>query len=128
MGRAVLLYDADCGFCRFAADLVLRLDRAGRLRAVALQDDEAARLLPGRAPEERMSSWHLVLEGGAVRSGGAAVAPLLRMLPGGGPLAALAEALPGPTERAYRLVARHRGRLGRLLGRACAVDPRARRR
>lgn len=128
MGQGVLLYDADCGFCRFAADLVLRLDQGGRLRAVALQDDEAARLLPGRSPEERMGSWHLVLEDGTVRSGGAAMAPLLRMLPGGRPLAALAEALPGPTERAYRLVARHRGRLGRVLGRACAADPRARRR
>jgi len=45
-------------------------------------------------------------------------------LPAGAPIAALASAFPRATNRAYRWVARHRERLGRVLGeRACAVDP-----
>jgi predicted DCC family thiol-disulfide oxidoreductase YuxK len=56
-----------------------------------------------------MASWHLVEEDGTVNSGGAAFSPLLRRLPGGRPLAWLTAALPGPTERAYRYVARTRG-------------------
>jgi predicted DCC family thiol-disulfide oxidoreductase YuxK len=61
--------------------------------------------------EKRMASWHLV-DGGEVRSGGAAFGPLLRGLPGGGPLACVAEAAPGATDRAYRLVAGNRDKLG----------------
>ena len=31
MSEAVVLYDADCGFCRWAIDKLLVWDRAGRL-------------------------------------------------------------------------------------------------
>jgi hypothetical protein len=64
-----------------------------------------------------MASWHLVEPGTGVHSGGAAVAPLLRMLPGGRPPAAIVSRVPRTAERAYGWVARHRGRLGDLLGR-----------
>jgi predicted DCC family thiol-disulfide oxidoreductase YuxK len=64
-------------------------------------------------PAARMASWHLVGPAGPYYSGGAAVAPLLRLLPGARPLARLAAALPGPTARAYGLVARRRAWLGR---------------
>jgi predicted DCC family thiol-disulfide oxidoreductase YuxK len=112
---APLLYDADCGFCRWSAAWILRWDRRRRLRPVALQDPEAKALLAGMGEPQRMASWHLVLPDGEIRSGGAALAPLLRTLPGGGPLAGLAEAMPRFTERAYRLVADHRTRLGPLV-------------
>lgn len=108
--QAVLLYDADCGFCRWSLRKVLAWDRRGRLRPVALQEPEAGRLLPGLHQEQRMASWHLVGPGGRVHSGGDAAAPLLRLLPGGRPLAALAAAFPGLTRRAYRWVADNRGR------------------
>lgn len=111
-----ILYDADCGFCRWSLAWVLRWDRGRRLRPVALQDPEAERLLPGISEQERMASWHLVAEDGAVSSAGSAVAPLLRLLPGGRPLAALATRFPGVTERAYRWVAKHRGRLSTIVG------------
>jgi predicted DCC family thiol-disulfide oxidoreductase YuxK len=124
MKQAVVLYDSDCGFCRWALDKILQWDRARSLRPVALQDAEAAELLDGMAEEKRMASWHLVTADGKVYSGGAAAAPLLRLLPGGSPVASLLAAFPGPTERSYRWVARNRDRLGRLVGeRACAVDP-----
>jgi predicted DCC family thiol-disulfide oxidoreductase YuxK len=109
--RATILYDRDCGFCRWALSKVLAWDRSGRLRPAALQDPEAEQLLAGMPQERRMASWHLVSDG-EVRSGGAAFGPLLRGLPGGRPLARLAEAAPGATDRAYRLVAGNRDKLG----------------
>jgi predicted DCC family thiol-disulfide oxidoreductase YuxK len=110
-----LIYDGECGFCRWALAKLLAWDRGGALRPVALQDPEAVELLAGMGEEERMASWHLVAGGGGVRSAGAALAPTLRRLPGGRPAAALAERLPGLAERAYRLAADRRGLLGRLV-------------
>jgi predicted DCC family thiol-disulfide oxidoreductase YuxK len=119
---AVLLYDSDCGFCRWSVDRVLAWDRRNRLRAVALQDPEADRLLPGIDPETKMGSWHLVLNG-CLYSAGAVVPPLLRLLPGGRALAAVSGAFPGTTERTYRWVSRNRDRFGRMAGTRCEVDP-----
>jgi predicted DCC family thiol-disulfide oxidoreductase YuxK len=111
----VILYDADCGFCRWSLGKILAWDRRGHLRSVALQDPEADALLAGMNAERKMASWHLLTPDGHVYSAGAAFPPLLRLLPGGRPLAALTGALPGVTELAYRWVARNRGRLGRLV-------------
>jgi predicted DCC family thiol-disulfide oxidoreductase YuxK len=108
----VVLYDRDCGFCRWSLAKLLAWDRNRSLRPVALQDPEADRLLAGMGEEQRMGSWHLVEPGGEVRSGGAAFAPLLRRLPGGRPLASLAERAPGAVERGYRFVAGRRDAIG----------------
>ena len=115
MLRHALLYDRDCGFCRWALGWVLRWDRRGALRPVALQDTEADELLAGMPAEQRMASWHLVAPTGELRSAGPAAAPLLRLLPGGGPVAALVGRFPGGTERAYRWVVDHRSVLGRAV-------------
>jgi len=124
MSSATILYDRDCGFCRWSMDKILAWDRQDRLRPVPLQDPESDRLLPPMDPAMKMSSWHLVMDDGQLRSAGAAVAPLLALLPGGKPLAAIARTLPRMTDRGYRLVARNRDRLGRWLGaETCAVDP-----
>jgi predicted DCC family thiol-disulfide oxidoreductase YuxK len=125
--RAVVLYDSDCGFCRWSIDRILAWDRRGRLRPLALQDPEAERLLPGLDAEARLASWHLVSSDGRVYSAGAVAAPLLRLLPLGRPLAAVVGLFPGVTERAYRLLARNRDRFGRLAGARCQVDPARRR-
>jgi len=84
---------------------------------VALQDPEAERLLADLDRERRMESWHLVLPGGACYSAGLALAPLARLLPGGRPLAALADAFPGLAQAGYQAVAGHRAELHRLLRR-----------
>ncbi|HEX6331670.1 MAG TPA: DCC1-like thiol-disulfide oxidoreductase family protein [Actinomycetota bacterium] len=118
----VLLYESGCGFCRCSADLVLWWDRRRRLRAVPIRGEEGDRLLSGMAPDRRIATWHLRAPDGRVVSGGRAVAPMLRLLPGGRPLALAAERFPRTVERLYAFVARHRGRLGRLVGRACSVD------
>jgi predicted DCC family thiol-disulfide oxidoreductase YuxK len=94
---------------------VLRLDRHGRLRPVALQDPEAGTLLAGMPEEQRMASWHLVGEDGHIYSGGDAFAPLLRLVPGGSPLARLLAAFPSLAELGYRAVAGRRSFFGRLL-------------
>ncbi len=114
MKSAVLLYDSDCGFCRWSLGKVLAWDRQGRIRPVALQSGEARRLLAGRPEEERMSSWHLSDEAG-VHSAGAGIAPLLRLLPGGAPLAAAAARMPRAMERGYRFVTGHRSAWGKVV-------------
>lgn len=128
METGFVLYDAGCGLCRWAVSRLLAWDRRGRLQAVALQDPVAAELLEGIEPGRRMASWHLVTPGGRVASGGAAAAPLLRMLPLGRAPAGAAGAFPGTVERLYGWVARHRHGIGALLGlRSCEVLPAARR-
>jgi len=115
MNRAVLLYDSDCGFCRWSLGKVLAWDRRGRLRPVSLQSKEAKELLAGMSEAERMGSWHLVGPDGELRSAGAGIAPLLRLLPGGSPLAAVAARMPRVMERGYRFVAGNRSLWGKLV-------------
>lgn len=112
--RAALLYDRDCGFCRWSLGLLLAWDRNRALEPVAIQSDRGAALLAGLEPERRLDSLHLLIAGER-RSAGAAVAPILRLLPGGRGPAALAERAPGATDRSYRWVAEHRGRIGRAI-------------
>jgi hypothetical protein len=87
--RPVLLYDGDCRFCRFAARLVARADRHKRLAF---------------APANDLESIRLVLPDGHVREGGAALAALLG-----------SDRLSPVLDPPYRLVARFRGALGRLV-------------
>ena len=113
--RATVLYDRDCRFCIWSLAKVLAWDRRKRLRPVALQDAEAAELLPWMGIDRRMASWHLVTPDGRVASAGRAFGPLLRRLPGGWPLAALVERFPRAADRVYFAVADRRSTLGRLL-------------
>jgi predicted DCC family thiol-disulfide oxidoreductase YuxK len=125
MERVAVLYDDDCGFCRWSADRLRAWDRGGRLRFVTIQSAEGQRLLTPVPPRERLDSMHAVTPDGRVWSAGAAAAPILRTLPAGTPLAAVTSLMPGLTERAYRFVAARRTRLGALIGaQACSVDPR----
>ena len=80
--------------------MILKWDRDGRLRPVPGQD---------------LDSWQLVFPDGTVRGAGAAFSPLLRMLPGGRPLAQLADRFPDSAERGYRWVADRRSAFGRPL-------------
>jgi predicted DCC family thiol-disulfide oxidoreductase YuxK len=111
----MVLYDADCGLCKWLLAGLLRWDRAVRLQPIALQRPESDELLPDLAPAERMASWHLISPTGARASGGTAVPPLLRLLPGGAAPAAAFERFPGLTERGYRWVAEHRSKLSSLV-------------
>ena len=113
--RATLLYDRDCGFCRWCLGKVLAWDRRRSIRPVAIQSDEGERLLEGLPEERRLASWHLLDGEGAVRSAGSAFPGLFALLPGGGPFAALTARAPRATDRAYRWVAGNRSRWGKLV-------------
>jgi predicted DCC family thiol-disulfide oxidoreductase YuxK len=123
--RPTVLYDDDCGFCRWSAAKVRAWDRRNRLAIAPIQG--ADELLTPIAPGERLAAMHVVEPDGRVWTGGAALTRLAGILPGAGGFAILGRALPGLAEDAYRLVATRRSTLGRLLGTdACAVDPRTR--
>lgn len=113
--QSVVLYDRDCGFCKWSLNKILAWDRTKRLRAVPIQSEEGDRLLAGVDPDVRLDSWHLVSGDGRLFSAGAAAEPLARILPWGRPLAAAFRAFPRLTESAYRYVAGHRDRWARLL-------------
>jgi predicted DCC family thiol-disulfide oxidoreductase YuxK len=118
MARATVIYDSDCGFCKFSLALLLSWDRRGAARALRplpLGTAEADLLLADLTPEQRNSSWHLVDESGRRNSAGAALAPALALLPGGRLPAALVARVPHLTERGYRWVVDHRGFLGRFV-------------
>jgi predicted DCC family thiol-disulfide oxidoreductase YuxK len=111
--RWLVLYDGDCGLCKWLLAWLLRWDRAARLRPIALQRPEAEALLADLPPSERMTSWHLISPDGLRHSGGEAVPPLLRLLRGGGLPAAATGRFPRLTDRGYRWVAEHRAGLSR---------------
>jgi predicted DCC family thiol-disulfide oxidoreductase YuxK len=122
MAEVTVVYDEDCGFCRWSVNKVLRWDQGGRVRTVAIQSDEGSALLHELDPATRLASAHVVTPDGTVHSAGALAEPLFRALPGGRPIAAIAHTLPGATDRLYRLVARNRLRIGGWLGEdACRV-------
>jgi predicted DCC family thiol-disulfide oxidoreductase YuxK len=117
-GRAVVLYDRDCGFCVWSLAWLLAWDRDHRLRPLALQEETARAMLSGMDREQMLASAHLVTPAGAVHSGGDAVEPILRLLPGGVRLAPVARAMTGASRVGYNWVARNRGPLGRPVGEA----------
>ena len=113
-GPHLVLYDADCGFCKLAVRSLLWLDRRRCLRPVAIQGAEGRALLGGLPEPQRLGSAHLLSPDGTLYSGGAAAAPLAELLPGGSIAARLFLRFPSATDHAYRWVARRRGLLGRL--------------
>jgi predicted DCC family thiol-disulfide oxidoreductase YuxK len=124
MDRATVIYDGDCGFCRWSVERLRMWDRRRALRFVPVQHRDADRLLHDMSRERRTASWHLVEPDGSIRSAGAAVSPLMRRLPGGAPIAVLTSSMPALTARAYAAIARRRSVLGSMLGRrSCDVDP-----
>jgi predicted DCC family thiol-disulfide oxidoreductase YuxK len=124
MGRSTVLYDADCGFCRWSADKLRAWDVRRNITFQPIQSATGEELLRDVPADRRLASWHLADDRGTLSSAEEAVPEVLRLLPFGGPLATMTGRFPGVTGQAYRWVARHRGRLGRLVGeRACSVDP-----
>jgi predicted DCC family thiol-disulfide oxidoreductase YuxK len=124
MDRAIVLYDEDCGVCRWTADGLRRWDRRGVFTFRSIQAAESEGALDALEPGARYASWHVIERDGRIWSAGAAIPPVMRRLPGGAPIATFAGAFPALTERAYGFVVRHRTGLGTMLGqRACSVDP-----
>jgi predicted DCC family thiol-disulfide oxidoreductase YuxK len=113
--RWTVIYDGNCGFCKWMLAGLLRFDPGHKLRPVALGTAEADELLSDLTPEQRNASWHLVSPTGERESAGEAAPTVVRMLKGGrAPAAALAAAQP-VTNRAYEWVATHRTGLSRFV-------------
>jgi predicted DCC family thiol-disulfide oxidoreductase YuxK len=110
-----VLYDDDCGFCRWTLGLLLLWDRGRRLWPAPIVSPVGERWLAGMPVAERLASWHLVEAGGRVTSGGQGLAVVCRYLPGGAFFARLLDRLPGVVERGYRFVAAHRSSLSRVV-------------
>jgi len=123
-GSVTVLYDDDCGFCRWSAERIRRLDAHGGLAFASIQSPKGQELLRPVPSDLRLATMHAVSSDGRVWSGGEAVRVILGELPGGAATSAIAAAFPETIDRAYRFVARNREELGRRLGQdACSVDP-----
>lgn len=127
-----VLHDGDCAFCAAAAAWLVRRARGG---VVAIPLGEAGRpgspLAARLAGRDLAATLHVVLAGGEIRTGAAAVLAGLRALPRWGRLVAVLDRPAGHRLLApgYRLLAAHRDLLGRLLRlpATCATPEAARR-
>lgn len=114
--RPVLLYDGQCRLCRFVVRCVVQLDRRQELALLPLQDDATTPLLAAVPADERFDTWRLASKDGSVNGFGAGAPELLRAMGVTRPLGRLLGKIPDPMlDRTYRLIARNRGTLGRLV-------------
>ncbi|HEX2056982.1 MAG TPA: DUF393 domain-containing protein [Actinomycetota bacterium] len=112
----IVLYDADCGFCTWVVDRLAGRVAPGAIEIVPLQAARADELLGGRVDEQaKWESWHLIEPDGALFSGGDAVPRVLRHVRGGRVAGRIADRWPRATSALYRVVARNRDRLGRVV-------------
>jgi predicted DCC family thiol-disulfide oxidoreductase YuxK len=112
----ILLYDSDCGFCIWMMWLILRRDPRGAIRPLPIRSAAGGDLLAELDPPNRLASWHAIDAAGRRYSGGDAFVPVLDSVPRLRMLARALALLPRPLLRlAYRAVATHRARLGRLV-------------
>lgn len=111
----IVLYDNDCGFCRWSMAWALRHDTGKRLVAVPIQSPLGAELLAGLDEDERLRSAHAIDEDGVRRSGGAAAADVLSELAPTRALGRLASRASAPTSLLYDFVASHRHGFGRFV-------------
>lgn len=112
----LLLYDSGCRLCRWSVGWLLRRDPDRSVMPVPIQSARGAELLAELEPAARLRSVHVIDRDGVRHSAGAAVRVLLDQPAGTRRLARLAGLSPAATEFGYRLVSRHRGRIGRLIG------------
>lgn len=112
----IVLYDAECGFCRWAMAWAVRRDHRQLLVTVPIQSPLGSELLVDVVPGDRLRWAHVVRDDGCRRSGGAAAADVLSVLPPTRALGRLARGLPRTTALLYGVVAARRKSFGRLVG------------
>jgi predicted DCC family thiol-disulfide oxidoreductase YuxK len=78
--RPVLIYDADCAFCRKWVVRLKRWDRADNIELLPLADPRAPALARREVAVLRQAA-HVVLPGGAVLAGARAARELCRFVP-----------------------------------------------
>jgi predicted DCC family thiol-disulfide oxidoreductase YuxK len=98
------------------ARAVAALDRRHELAFLGFGDPRAADLLTVLPEEERHATWRLAHPDGRIVGYGQGLVDLARALRPTRPLAPLLERIPARAlDAAYRLIARNRPRLGRLV-------------
>jgi predicted DCC family thiol-disulfide oxidoreductase YuxK len=112
----IVLYDADCGFCRWAVAWAVRRDHHHVLVTVPIQSPLGSELLVDVDPSDRLRSAHVVRDDGCRCAGGVAAADVLSVLPPTRTLGRLARSLPRTTALLYGVVAARRKSFGRLVG------------
>ena len=122
MAELTVLYDEGCGFCTRVARWVVR---PPRVEIAPIGSPLGTVLLRDLTQSQRYATMHIVDEAGRRRSGGDALAPIARTIPGGATLGTVLEALPGPTGATYDLLARNRGLASKLLRSYDAVAAKA---
>jgi predicted DCC family thiol-disulfide oxidoreductase YuxK len=124
--KPLIVFDGDCGFCRF---WISRWQSIADDRLDYAPYQEVASRFPEIPVEDFRRAVQLVLPDGSVRGGAAAVVRALAEVPRRGHWLALYRRVPGfgaVTEFAYRLIADHRGaasRVTRLLWGDVAAKP-----
>ena len=116
----VLRFWLDRGVDGFRVDVIWHLIKDADFRDNPPNPAALQLLLADLTDDERNASWHVVAAGdepGASTrfSAGAALAPALRLLPGGRIPASVFARFPRATERAYRWVVAHRGLFGHFV-------------
>jgi predicted DCC family thiol-disulfide oxidoreductase YuxK len=115
-GRPLLLYDADCRFCRWAARVIAQLDRDEELAFLPLRVPEANSFLEPLPPEERYASWWLISPAGTRVGHGQGARDLLLATRLTRPLGRALSLVPDVVlDACYRFVASRRALLGRLV-------------
>ncbi len=116
-GPVHILYDDDCGFCRWCVVQLLAWDDRGQrlLRPAAIQSDRGAALLASIPETDRLKTAHVVGPDGTVYSGGDAAPVVADLLPAGAPLAFAARMVPWLVRGGYGVIAGNRIRISRLV-------------
>jgi predicted DCC family thiol-disulfide oxidoreductase YuxK len=134
-GRALLLFDGQCGFCHNSVRWVMRRDRNDRFRFAPQQSALAATVFDRHGIHQaamlKSNSVYMALEGGTdherlLRQSDVTVDILLRLGGGWRLLGYLLRAVPTfLRDAAYRLVAHNRYRLSSSLGARVCPGPSA---
>lgn len=110
-----VLYDEECGFCRYLLAILLRADRHRRLLPIPIQGFDGQRLLSDLTPAQRLATAHVVTPAGRLYSGGDIAVPIARELPLGVGASRVIGRFASPTRWTYDQLAANRSRLGRLV-------------
>jgi predicted DCC family thiol-disulfide oxidoreductase YuxK len=94
----------------------VRRDRNHVLATAPIQSPLGSELLVEVLPGDRLRSAHVICDDGRRRSGGAAAAEVLSVLPSTRVLGGLAHGLPRTTALLYGVLAARRQSFGRLVG------------
>lgn len=110
-----LLYDAECGFCRWSVARLLVADKNTRLLPITIQSPEGQELLSEVPKAARLATAHCVTPDGHVHSGGAAYSTVAAEVPALRITKPLADGLPSVVNLGYELVAGNRSFFGRWM-------------